>query len=130
MIRWGDIIESWSQLYDKFKVNREYRTKSWSSDEEYRKDQEVLVEKIDELDAKVIPEIKKVINEAYPEVEFVAFDSRFHNADEKKVGNVLVRGADSETKLMEIAAWFERSTAYTIEVFRIEDLPEELRKKF
>ncbi len=130
MIRWGDIIESWAQLYDKFRVNREYKTKSWSNEEDYLKEQNALVVKIDELDNKVIPEIKKVINEAYPEIEFIAFDSRFHNADEKKVGNVLVRGADSETKLMEIAAWFERSTAYTIEVFRIEDLPEEVRKKF
>ena len=129
MIRWGDIIESWAQLYDKFRVNREYRTKSWSNDEDYRKEQNALVKKIEELDAKVIPEIKKIINEAYPEVEFVAFDSRFHNADEKRVGNVLIKGADSETKLLEIAAWFERNTAYTIAVFRIEDLPEDVRKK-
>lgn len=130
MIRWSDVIETWAQLYDKFKVNREYKNKSWADEASYMKDQRELVEKITELDDKVKPEVVKIINEAFPEVEVVAFDSRMHSAEARRVGNVLLKGVTDRTQLIEIETWFERCTAYTIGTDRFEDLPEELKTKF
>ena len=129
-IRWNDVLESYAQLYDKFKVNMSYRTKSWKSDDDYKKDQMEIVGKIDELDLKVEQAVKDIIGEAFPDVEVIKFDSRMHSVGGGVIGEVLIRNSQNVSQADEVAMWFEKKTAYKIDIDRWEDLPEDIKKKF
>lgn len=129
MLRWNDILESYDQYYDKFKINREYKETHWPDENTYLKAQQVLLEKISDLDRKVTEEIRLIFQEVYPDVKLVLFDSRMHSYLEGYVGSTLVEGLDDDVKALELKTWFERKTAYKIDVDRFETLPEDVREK-
>jgi len=129
MFIWNDYQESYDKKYNMFDINRQYREKSFESEKEYLNEQQKLADEIDQLDKVVEKEIKKIINEAYPDVEILKFDSRMSSSARLVLGRVLTKGIDSETKALEISLYFERKTSHKVHIDRIENFSEEDSKK-
>jgi len=128
MFLWNDYQESLDKKYDMFRVNRKYKATSFKSDIEYTTTQQKLAAEIDALDADIFAKVKDVINEAYPEVQVLKYDSMTNSAAKLLLGRVLIDGDVDEIKAMEIEAWFLRKTAHSIKVDVLSLLPEEIRK--
>ena len=129
MFVWNDYQESYEKKYEMFEVNRQYKEKDFKNEEEYLKVQQKLADEIAELDKIVGEEIKKIINDIYPEIEVLCYDSRMSSSARLVMGRVLTRGIPSNVRTLEVEMAFEKKTAHKIHVDRIEDFDEETAKK-
>lgn len=124
MRKWDAWQEAYEKKYDMFKLNRDYREKHFKSEDEYMAEQLKLADEIGKLDEEVGAEVESVIHEAYPDTEFIKYDSRMSSAARLVLGRVLLRGVPTSARCLEVAAWFERKTSHRVHVDRIEDFPE------
>ena len=70
------------------------------------------------------------IKEVFPDVEIVAFDSRFFKKGQAKLGNFLCKGVKDLEEGRTIQKYFESVTYTNILITRWEDLDEESKKNF
>ena len=128
MFLWNDYQESLDKKYDMFRVNMQYKATSFKTEADYVVAQEALAKDIDKLNDEIFEKVRDVINEAYPDVEVIKYDSMTNSAAKLLLGRVLVDGDVDDMKAMEIEAWFLRKTAHSIRVDPMSSMPEEVKK--
>lgn len=114
-------------LYDKYVVNREYKNRSFENDDIYNKEQLKLANEIEEKEALVKEEIKNVLKEVFPEIEIVAYDSRFLERGKYKLGHLLCKNTKDKEECRTIQKYFEAETLFLIIVQRFEDLDDDIK---
>lgn len=127
--KFSNFIDRLHILYDKYMVNREYRTRSFDDEEKFKNAQENLAEQIEMLENQIKEEIEKVIVEIFPHVEILAYDSRHFNKGKGKFGNILCKGLNDNEEARTIQKYFESETYFLVLVQRFEDLDEETQDK-
>ena len=123
-------LDSYEVKYNMFVDNREYRTRSFKDDEDFKRVQFALAEEIDLIDKEVKLESEKIIKEIFPDVEIVAYDSRFFKKGQAKLGNFLCKGVKDLEEARTIQKYFESITYTNILITRWEDLDEDTQKNF
>ena len=123
-------LDSYEVKYNMFVGNREYRTRSFKDDEDFKRVQFALAEEIDLIDKEVKKESEKIIKEVFPDVEIVAYDSRFFKKGQAKLGNFLCKGVKDLEEARTIQKYFESITYTNILITRWEDLDEDTQKNF
>jgi hypothetical protein len=123
-------LDSYEVKYNMFVDNREYRTRSFKDDEDFKRVQFALAEEIDLIDKEVKKESEKIIKEVFPDVEIVAYDSRFFKKGQAKLGNFLCKGVKDLEEARTIQKYFESITYTNILITRWEDLDEDTQKNF
>ena len=127
-----DLIRSMSIFYDKFLTNKQYREKQFKdNDAEYMKNQNALAEDIKFQEGLVSKTLENIFKEFFPNLEFIAYDSRllYFNRAQSRIGLILVKGMEEEDEA-KIKRFFKENFLMEILVNKFEDLPEKLQKKF
>ena len=112
-------LDSYEVKYNMFCDNREYKNRSFKDEQEYKDVQYALANEIEIID-----------KEVFPDVEIVAFDSRFFKKGQAKLGNFLCKGVKDLEEGRTIQKYFESVTYTNILITRWEDLDEETKKNF
>lgn len=123
-------LDSYEVKYNMFCDNREYKNKSFKDKDDFLKTQYALAEEIEIIDKEVKSESEKVIKEIFPDVEIVAYDSRFFKKGQAKLGNFLCKGIKDLEEARTIQKYFESVTYTNILITRWEDIDEETKKNF
>ena len=127
-----DLIRSMSILYDKFLTNKQYREKQFKdNDAEYMKNQNALAEDIKFQEGLVSQTIATLFKEYFPNLEFIAYDSRllYFNRSQSRIGLILVKGMGEEDEAI-IKKFFRENFMMEILVDKFENLSEKLQEKF
>ena len=123
-------LDSYEVKYNMFCDNREYKNRSFKDEQEYKDVKYALANEIEIIDKEVLKESEKIIKEVFPDVEIVAFDSRFFKKGQAKLGNFLCKGVKDLEEGRTIQKYFESVTYTNILITRWEDLDEETKKNF
>lgn len=123
-------IDSYEIKYNMFCDNREYKSRSFKDETEFLEIQTALAEEIEIIDKEVKIESQKIIQEIFPNVEVVAFDSRYFKKGQSKLGNLLCKGVKDLEECRTIQKYFESVTYTIVVITRFEDLDEEIQKNF
>ena len=75
--------------------------------------------------------LENIFKEFFPNLEFIAYDSRllYFNRAQSRIGLILVKGMEDEDEA-KIKKFFKENFLMEILINRFEDLPEKLQKKF
>ena len=125
-------IESLSIKYEMFFSNRTYKNTHFKSEEEYLVIQKSLSTEIEVEETNVKNFLKEWFKINFENVHFLAFDSRFICITKfiHRIGKVLLKDATDENVKKAIKKCFNDDTDFEMIIECVEDLPEELQKKF
>lgn len=126
--KFKNLMDKIYNLYDKYMVNRQYKNRSFESEDQYLKLQEQLAEEINEMEKIALIEFRKVFEEVFPHAEVLAYDSRHIRKGKAKFGNLLIKGLKDLEEARTLQKYFESETYFSVLIQRYEDLDEETQK--
>ena len=125
---WKTYLELLNTNYSKFYINRKFREKSFETDEKYLEIQTQIANDIETINKEIEEQIRKIIQEQYPNVEVLLYDSRVFSRSDEHIGKILTRGIPSVSETLDVKTVFEKISNVKISIDRFEDLPEEIQK--
>ena len=125
-------IESLSIKYDMFFSNRLYKNTHFKTEDEYIVIQKNLSTEIEVEEKNVKNYLIEWFKLNFEKVDFIAYDSRFIciNKMTHRIGKVLLRNAKEENFKKSIKTKFNDDTDLEMIIECIEDMPEDIQKKF
>jgi len=127
-----DLVRALSIQYDKFFTNRQYKNTQFENNEtEYMRQQNELANDIKKEEDQIFEILKQYFNEVFPELNLIAYDSRFVAFSKSRVmlGVILVENIKDGDE-SKIKRFLMENLFVEVKVDKLEDLPEEIRKKF
>lgn len=122
-------IEELYILYDKYMVNREYKSRSFKTNELFISTQHIIGEEIEKNENELFKLIQETINQFFPTVQVLRYDSRFLKKNRNLLGNVLCKNIPDKEEARTIQLYFDAETNYSISIQRLEDFDDETQKR-